>query len=225
MTKTHHSASSSTTLPRLIVFGATRGTGRELVQDALTQGHRVTAFGRSIERLSDLEHHPGLTLVRGDVTDKAAVRAAIKGHDVVLSALGASAFSRAQLREVGTQNIVDAMEASGGGRLISLSVLGAGESWDELPFHIKHIVVPLYLKRAYADHNAQEDVIRRSSLSWVIVRPPFLTNADATGRYQHGKLSELSSPTMKVSRADVAHFMLEQARSDQYLGGAPAISY
>jgi putative NADH-flavin reductase len=141
---------------KLLIFGATGGTGRHLVQQALTQGHTVTAFVRDPARL-DLAH-PNLTAVQGDVLDPAAVERAVPGHDAVLSAIGAPASKTGTLRSVGTRNIVRAMERTGVRRLISQASLGYGDSrsvLDSRPFYFKYLIVPLILGRTFADHARQ----------------------------------------------------------------------
>jgi len=108
---------------KLLVFGATGGTGRELVKQALAQGHQVTAYARNPDKFGDITH-AGLQVVRGDVLDPAAVEKAVSGHDAVLSAIGAGA-GRTTLREEGTRNIVRAMQKAGVCRLICQSSLAS----------------------------------------------------------------------------------------------------
>ena len=168
----------------LLVFGSTGGTGRELLRQALDQGHTVAAFARDPAKIADLEH-ANLRMVRGDVLDPAGVESAMAGQDAVLSTIGAGA-ERTTLREDGTRNIVEAMERTGVKRLICQSSLGVGDSRANLPLFTKYIVVSLFLRHAFADHERQEAVVRQSALDWTIVRPPYLTDGPRTGAYLHG---------------------------------------
>ena len=124
---------------KIVIFGSTGGTGRELIGQALDQGHHVTAQARSPEKLEDLEH-PELAVVRGNVLDQADVEREIDGQEAVLCAIGAGA-DRTTLREDGTRVIVAAMEKLGVSRLVCLSSLGVGDSHANLPFFTKYVIV------------------------------------------------------------------------------------
>ena len=207
---------------KLIIFGSTGSIGKQLVLQALSLGHTVTAFARSKSKLQDIEHNH-LTLYEGDVLDPASVEKAVKGHEAVLCALGAGRKGR--VRSEGTRNIIRAMEKAGIKRFICESTLGAGDSKDNLNFFWKHIMFGWFLKEAYADHELQEKYIKASDLDWTIVRPAAFTDGKATGNYQHGFSSKDKSLKLKISRADVAMFMLMQLTTDEYLKKTPGLSY
>lgn len=207
----------------LVIFGATGATGRELLKQALEQGHEVTAFARSPSKISDIEHVRRHVAV-GDVLDGATVIPAVAGQDAVLCAIGASA-KRSSLREEGTRNIVAAMEETGVRRLICQSSLGVGDSRGNLAFFTRYIIVPLFLRHAFADHERQEAVVKESALDWIIVRPPHLKDGPRTGVYRHGFLATDRGINGRISRADVADFMLEQLTNDTYLHKTPGVSY
>jgi len=206
---------------KLIIFGATGGTGRELVSRALRQGHEVTAFARNPARLGE---ESGLRVLAGDVLDYPAVENALSGMDAALIALGAGLLDKSGVRARGTENVIRAMEKHGVRRLICQSGYGAGESFAGLPFLYRRFIMPVILRRAYADHNRQEDRVRRSALDWTIVRPSNLTDGEAEGKYRVGFTAADKSFTMKISRADTAEFMLRQLTEDEYLHAAPGIS-
>ncbi len=208
---------------KLVIFGSTAGTGRELLEQALEDGHEVSAFARAPEKIDDLEY-PNLRVVQGDVLDSAAVAAAVAGQEAVLCTIGAGA-GRTTLRENATHNIVQAMDAAGVQRLICLSSLGVGDSRANLGFFTKHVVVGLFLRHAFADHKRQEAVIRQSPLEWTIVRPPRLLDTPRTGVYRHGFPPSDRDIKGQISRADVADFMLKQLTDDSYLQRTPGVSY
>lgn len=206
---------------RLLVFGATGPTGLEILETALAEGHRVTAYVRDPAKLQ--LSHPRLEAFVGDVLEPDRVAQAVAGHDVVICAIGAPARNKARLRERGTANIVRAMELHQVRRLIVLSSHGIAETKDELPAIMKYLIVPLYLGPAFADHEAQEAIVRTSGLDWTLVRPAHLTNGPATGAYRKGFAAD-EKTKMKISRADVAGFMLGQvARPDVH--ATIALSY
>jgi len=206
---------------KLAVFGATGTVGRHLVEQALAHGHEVTAFARRPAALK-LEH-AALTRRAGDVLDRDAVADAVAGHDAVLVALGAG--RKGTVRAVGTRHVIEAMSRHGVRRLICETTLGAGDSRAMLNFFWKRIMFGLLLRPAYADHQAQEAAIQASGLDWTIVRPAAFTDGPATGRYRHGFTATAKDLTLKISRADVADFMLRQLTDDSYLRRAPGLSY
>lgn len=207
----------------LIVFGSTGGTGRELINQALDQGHNVAAYARNPDKISDIEH-ASLEVVLGDVLDTANVERAVAGREAVLCAIGAGP-ERTNLREYGTRNIIEAMEKTGVRRLVCQSSLGVGNSRTNLPFFTKYIVVSIFLRHAFSDHERQEGVVRQSSLDWTIVRPPHLKDGPRTGVYQHGFPTTGARIKGWISRADVADFMLRQLVDDAYLHKTPGVSY
>ncbi len=208
---------------RLVVVGSTGGTGRELLKRALEQGHEVVAYARDPTKLNDLKH-PHLEVIRGDVLDSVGVESAVVGKQAVLCTIGAGA-KRTTLREEGTRNIVEAMVRAGVKRLICQSSLGVGDSRANLSFFTKHIIVSVFLRHAFADHERQEAVVKQSSLDWTIVRPPHLTVGPRTGTYRHGFPVTDKHISAKISRADVADFMLKQLTDNMYIRQTPGVSY
>lgn len=208
---------------KVLILGATGKVGRHLVKQALEQGHDVTAFVRSPEKLGPLREK--LRLAKGDVLDIGSLVAATRGQDCVLCALGMPLLNKEGLRATATANIIQAMEEVGVRRLVCLSALGTGDSADLLPFRYKFILVPLLMRHLYADHGLQESHIRQSDLDWVIARPANFVEGKRTGEYRHGFTAADDAPTLKISTADVADFMLKQMDDDTYLRRAPALSY
>ena len=211
---------------KLIIFGSTGGTGRQLVAQALEKGYDVTAFARSPEKLD--QKHQDLKVVKGNVLDFSSVERAIQGQDAVLCSLGMSNIrDKSQLRANAKKNIICAMQKTTVKRFICQSALGAGDSYEALPFHYKYLIAPLFMRHLYADHNMQENYIKKSQLDWTIVRPAILTNGKQTGSYWHGIAAANKSITLKIkiSRADVADFMLKQLADDTYLHKTSIVSY
>lgn len=206
---------------KLIIFGATGTIGRLLVKQAVSNGHHVTAFARRPAALKS--GHQNISRQAGDVLDAHAVTDAVEGHDAVLIALGAG--HKGTVRSAGTRNIIDAMQRHGVRRLVCLSTLGAGDSRDNLNFFWKHIMFGLLLRQAYADHQAKEALIRQSALDWIIARPAAFTDGPATSTYEHGFAATKRNLKLKISRADVANFMLRQLTDDTYLRQSPSLSY
>jgi putative NADH-flavin reductase len=142
----------------------------------------------------------------------------------VLSALGAPAKVNDNVRSIGTNHIIRAMTESGVKRFICMTTLGIGDSREFLPFYFKYFIVPFILKDAFADSERQEKLIMESNLEWTIVRPANLTNGKRTEIYQHG-FTASAKTKLKISRADVADFMLKQLSNNTYLRKTAGISY
>lgn len=210
----------------LLIFGATGGTGRELVKQALEKNHSVTAFARNPYAIT--HKHSNLRIIQGDVMNPASVEHSMKGHDVVLSSIGSPANKIGTIRSEGTQNIIRAMGKKGLRRFVCQTSLGYADSkqlLDQTPLYFKYLIVPFLLKKGFADHNTQEQYIRQSNLDWIIVRPGILTDGDHTGAYKHGFPANDKTVKVKISRADVADFMLNQITDNTYLYKTPGLSY
>ncbi|PWV46920.1 NAD(P)-dependent oxidoreductase [Chitinophaga sp. S165] len=211
---------------KLIIFGATGATGKHMVEQALEQGHLVTAFVRDPSKLGIM--HSNLTIAKGDLMDASSIIPAMQGQDAVLCAIGAPANKTGTVRSDGTRNIIQAMKATGVKRLICQTSLGYGDSkklLDQTPFIFKHIIVPFILKKAFADHALQEEYIKQSQLDWIIARPANLTDEAYTGVYKQGFPATEKKLKMKISRADVADFMLKQLTANTWLRKTPGLSY
>ena len=208
---------------KLIIFGATGSVGRQVVEQALEQGHRVTAFARNPEKL-DMQH-PNLQYLPGDVTDLSAVRQAVQAQDAVVCTLGSGQKLTGTVRSEGTRQIVQAMEQSGVRRFICQTTLGTGDSWGSLNFYWKYIMFGLILRNVLADHERQEGYVQQSRLDWTIVRPGSFVDGEHTGQYRHGFSGGDKTTQLKISRADVADFILKQLGDTSYLNQAASLSY
>jgi uncharacterized protein YbjT (DUF2867 family) len=208
---------------RVLVIGATGGTGRALVEQALAQGHQVTAFVRNPAKLRI--EHANLHVAKGDVLDYATLESAMRGQDAVLSALGHVPYPYpTEIQSDGMRNILRAMQTCEVPRLICETALGIGDSVGRLGLPHTFFILPLILPFYMWDKLRQEELITASDRDWVIVRPGVLTNGEPRGTYRHGpKVGSYLWPAL-ISRADVADFMLKQLKDDGYLGLAPGIT-
>ncbi len=208
---------------KLLVIGATRGIGRNLVEQALDQEHEVAALVRNPQRLNI--SHKMLTVVAGDILDPATVRHAVEGCDAVCITIGIGPTRKpVTVFSEGTKNVIDAMTESSVNMLICVTGIGAGDSQGHGGFFYDKIFNPLLLKTIYEDKDRQEELVRQSSLQWVVVRPGFLTNGPLTQTYQ--ALTEQAGVTAgKISRADVAHFILNEFDQKKYILKTPLLTY
>ena len=206
---------------KLIIFGATGTVGIQLLKQALQQGYEVTAFTRSPEKLESLSQ-TNLRIFKGDLLNPKDVESAMQNHGAVLCAIGDG--NKGNVRATGTKNIITAMQRKGIKRLICQTTLGLGESQGNLNFFWKHIMFGLLLKKAFQDHQLQEHYLVDSNLEFTIVRPSAFTDGEVTRTYKIGFDGNYKKLSLKISRADVADFMLQQLGNQAYLKAAVSIS-
>ncbi len=208
---------------RVVIFGAAGKTGHHLVAQALSAGHEVRAFVRDASRLPI--RHERLQIVEGDVLNATSVEQAVPSTDAVLSALGHTTTSTNDVQTVGVENIVGAMKKSGVSRLVSLTGAGVRDPKDrpKLVDKVFGLLLKLLQPAVLRDAKRHAEVIKTSGLDWVIVRAPRLTDGPRSGEYHVGYVGKNSGT--KISRADVADFMLRQSTDDKYLHQQPMISY
>ena len=211
-------------LTRVLIVGATGGTGRQLVTQALERGHDVTALVRDRSRLPI--EHPRLTVVQGDVLDPASVDAAVRGQDAVLSALGHKRFfGPTRILSEGTRNLLRAMDTHGVSRLVCETSLGIGDSAGRMGLYYTLFVIPVILPFYFWDKARQERLIAASATEWVIVRPGMLISSDQRRVLRSGRGVGSFLRTVRVSRVDVAGFMLDQLATDAYVRTSPGVCW
>ncbi|MGR3485430.1 MAG: NAD(P)-dependent oxidoreductase [Paracoccaceae bacterium] len=207
----------------ILVIGATRGIGRQVVLAGLARGHRIRAMARSA---AEMEPREGLTPISGDATRAEDLRAALDGAGAVIQTLGIPPGLRARMGPTtlfsdATRALLPLMEASGPRRLVAVTGFGTGDSRDAMST-VERIARDLLLGRAYADKAVQERLIRDSALDWTILRPGILTNNRASGRP-----TVIAEPERfrngLVSRADVAAVALDCAQGSRHLHEAPVV--
>jgi len=218
-----NTAHSDLAPPKILVLGATGGTGRLIVKEALARGFSVRVLARSTAKASGLE---GAEVFIGDARDEAVLRNALEGRDAVVSALGTpvSPFKEVALLSSATSALVNAMKAAGASRLVCITGIGAGDSAGHGGFVFDRLILPALLHKVYADKNRQEAIVRDSGLDWVLVRPSVLN--DKPPRNEIRALTDLSGfHGGTIARADVANFVLDQMRTDTWLGRSPLITW
>jgi putative NADH-flavin reductase len=199
---------------KVLIIGGTRGVGREVVLAAHAAGHELTLLARNAERIS--LPVTGVRVVAGDAGDAADIERAVAGQHAVVWTVGVGPTRRpVDLFSRGTQFLLAAMAKHGVRRLVCVTGVGAGDSRGHGGFLYDRIVQPLFMKTVYEDKDRQEAQLRASDVDWTIVRPGTLTNGPATGLTR--VLTNLDGVTAgKISRADVAAFIVEQLASDEY---------
>lgn len=208
---------------KIVVFGASRGVGLQVVRQALEAGHSVTAFVRSPEKFEG--KHPNLTVFKGDAMDAVAVENAIAGQEAVISALGPTRPPVPHMMETSAKNIVAGMKKHGVRRLVSTTGAGVRLPEDKPKFidHFIGFLLNLLAKDVVLDSAENVKVIQASDLDWTVVRYPRLTDGKHTRAYQVGFVSKESGT--QLSRADAADFVLKELTEKRWVKQSPLVSY
>ena len=207
----------------IVVFGATGQTGRLLAERAVRAGHDVTAFARDPARMTLV--HDRLRVVGGDVLDAASVNRAVVGQNAVLSALGSSARNPEPVLSDGVRHVLDAMERHGVRRIVAVSAAGAlGEPAGFWVGNLGLRIFRMWLPGVYRAHRKMLEELQRRDVDWTAVRAVLLTNGPPKGRYRVA-VEGIPRWGFRISRADVADFMIRQLTSDEFLRKMPAIAY
>jgi len=195
---------------RLVVLGATGGTGQEIVRQAIERGHSVTALVRSPEGLKAFRDR--ITVHQGNLLSAAELEPVIQGQDAVLSGFGPRlpvAKADAHLLQQFAVALTSAMPHAGVRRAVVESVAFL---FKDSIFPPAYFLGRLFFPGIVADATAMEQVFAQSELDWTMVRPPELTNKPYTGKYRVRE-GQLPAFGFKISRADVADFMVKTAEN------------
>jgi putative NADH-flavin reductase len=207
---------------KLAVLGATGRTGIPLIQQALDAGNEVVALARTPSKMPI--QHDRLKVVQGDAMNAADVEKVVSGADAVLVAIGHTKDTPRNMQAVAARNIVNAMKKSGVRRLIALTGAGIAAPQDK-PKLFNHLIKLALLTLSpgvYRDSLDYSRIIRESGLDWIIVRGPMLNEGPRTGSYRVGWVGVNTGS--RISRADLADFMLKQARENTFLHQMPMVS-
>jgi putative NADH-flavin reductase len=207
----------------LLVIGATRGIGREVVDMAVEHGHQVRAFARGA---ASIPEGPRLEPWPGDATNSEDLRPAVEGVDGVVMSLGlpkslSFIYRPTRLFSSATAALLPVMEKAKVKRLLVVTGFGAGKSRDRISA-LERIPFHAVFGRAYADKSRQEALIEASDLNWTIVRPGVLTNGPETGVYQVLENPE-SWRNGVIARKEVARFLLTAFELGSHVKEAPVL--
>ena len=207
---------------KILVLGANGRTGRWIVDEALRAGISVNALVRTTGTFQESE---GLRIITGSCEHRKTLDKAMTGVDAVVCALNISRtsdFPWAKLKSPPDlisrtiRQTIDLMYAHGISRLITISASGVGDSADEIPSWFRWLINNSNIGKGYADHEAQEKIVRNTDLEWTIVRPVGLTNSKKTSQVRVSIHGEPRRGLM-ISRRTVARFIVQEIGKREYL--------
>lgn len=208
---------------QIAVLGASGGVGRETVRQALARGWAVTGQSRDASRLAEFAGR--IRLVACAPTDSGGLRDLVRGAGAVVIALGIDRLGPTTLFSDSTAALIAAMRDEGVGRLVAVTGVGAGETRGHGGFLYDRILFPLFTRHRYADKDRQEALIAASGLDWTIVRPaPFARSAPPGPVEAHVALAP-GTVLRRVTRAEVAAFILEELETGRFRGQRPFIGH
>jgi putative NADH-flavin reductase len=209
---------------KLAVFGASGGTGKQVVLQALARGHDVVAVVRRPDALALTGER--LSVHQGDVLDPGSITRAIEGSETVISALGSPARrTPTTIYSEGISNIVAALPAADASRLVAISAAPVGP-WSEVGAFERLVTYPLlefFFGTNYDDMRRMEKILSHSGVGWTIFRPPMLTNRAAKGNYRTSTTGTLPH-AYAITRRDLATAMLDSITDDSLIRRFVAIA-
>jgi putative NADH-flavin reductase len=193
---------------KLLILGATGGIGLQTIRQAIDQGHSVTAFVRSADRLKPFADR--IAIRQGDLLNSIELAKAIRGHDAVLSGFGPRlpiAKTDAKLLRDFAASLTTAMHQA---QLSRAVIVSTAFLFKDALLPPAHLFGRLFFPGVVRDATAMEQIVVGSNLDWTIVRPPQLTDKPFTGKYRV-RIGHLPPFGFNISRADVAHFLVRTA--------------
>jgi putative NADH-flavin reductase len=214
-------------MSNVVVFGANGRTGHLIVREALRLGHDVTAAVRTPDRFpsvptGDLSAEGSLSVVKADVRDPGSVQAAVKGRDVVISAIGPEGRHSHNLYSDAARAFVAAMETTGADRLIAITSSGVRQGDPNFPWWFRNLLSPL-VRELYDDMRLMETAVRQSGVDWTFVRPGHLQDDPPTGTY---RVLDGANPKggWKLTRTDLARFIARELSVRQWSRATPTLA-
>lgn len=214
---------TETRMIKIAVLGASGGIGRRIVERALSRGFDVACQTRTASKLADLS-----TRVRVQAfnpADASRLAEFVRGADAVIFALGIDKAGATTLFSDVTAALITAMKKEGVKRLIAVTGVGAGETRGHGGFVYDWIIFPLFTRKRYEDKERQEALIAASDLDWIIVRPAPFVQGEVAGPIEVHTNVGPDIVLRRITRDEVADFVLEQIDSDRYLRMRPFVGH
>ncbi|MCP4762231.1 MAG: SDR family oxidoreductase [archaeon] len=205
------------------IFGGTGETGMEMIKQGLELGYSFKILARTPSKI-DFKND-NMEIIKGDILQYDIVKKIVENTDAILVAIGADERGETHFYSDATKNIVKAMNECNVKRLSIISAAGVGNDPDpNLDFVTKKIIIPLFFKKVYIDMDRMEKLIVGSNLDYTIMQPPALTRTQLTGTYRT-EIGMSVRKGRKISRADLAQFMVNNIEDKKYFRKKVGIAY
>ena len=198
----------------IAIIGAGAGIGLQAVNQALAKGHFVTALSTNTDQIPS---HPNLIKINGSAVSPLDLKHAIGGSDAVLITVGTKNKKATTLfSDIASTLIKVTNDLNFSSPVLVVTGFGAGESKNYLSFFMR-TVISLFLKDQYVNKTIMEKLITKSAVKWEIIRPGMLTDAVNTSNYKVISGLQKGMKVGKISRADVADFLITEAENPKLL--------
>ena len=206
----------------ITIIGASSGVGYQATLQALEKGYMVSAMSSRHDTLPD---NKNLLKVKGNATDPTDVAKAIANTDAVLITIGTKQKKDTTLFSNMAKAVVKAAEQVNYNRpILVISGFGVGDGYRYAGIFIKS-VISLFLKNQYNDKKLMEDIFEASHLQWEMVQPGILSDTPLKSRYRVYSSFKKGMKVGKISRIDLAEFMLEESINPRYLKNRVVVTY
>lgn len=207
---------------KIAIIGAGAGIGLVSVSQALEKGHQVIALSTNTDTIPN---HPSLTKVNGSATSIEDLKKVIAGTDAILITVGTKNKKATTLfSDIAKALITATDELHYSASVLIITGFGSGESAGYLSFFMR-TVIKLFLKEQYINKTVMEELISKSQMNWEMIRPGMLTNGQLTKKYRSISKLDKQMKVGKISRADVAHYLITEAEQPQNLKKYIALTY
>jgi putative NADH-flavin reductase len=211
-------------MKQIIVFGATGGTGKQVVEQALQAGFKVTVVVRNRQQFTI--NDSALEIIQADVLKPDTFENALNAKDAIVSCLGSRDRGPTNVYSKGVSSITTGMQKAGIKRIICISagaVIVPPKSSFILKFVVKNILQRVF-RYTYEDMLLMENILHESNLNWTVIRAPRLTNGAHTGKYRTAINEALTNPS-SISRADLADFIVNHLSDEKTFKGTVELGY
>jgi putative NADH-flavin reductase len=208
---------------RIAILGSTGFVGKELLEQALQRGYQVKTLVRDPEKLGVYEDI--VEYVLGDVSQADKLEKTVQGADIVISTLPPTGTNNdpekcAKIME----QLVAILERNEVKRFIHIggAVHGGGinENWT-LSRRLLRTYLNIVCKPVLIAKQMEWDILRKSNLDWILVRPPRITKDKPIGPLA---VDEKNLGSVQVNVEDLAGFLLDQINSEKWIEKAPLVA-
>jgi putative NADH-flavin reductase len=208
---------------KIAVLGGTGGTGSHIVKMGLDLGYDVKVLARTPSKMTIRNEH--IEIIQGDALNLVDVEKTIESVDVVFYTLGAAKAGATTIYSETMKNVVEAMKIKKVSRILIISASGVKSDDDKnIGFVTKRIIIPLFLKKTYVDMEKMEDLVMESDLNFTLMSPQMLTTGPLTKSYKT-EIGLSVKNGRKISRADLAHYMINNIANDEISRKKVGIAY
>ncbi len=214
---------------RILILGGNGQTGRLVIDEALRRGHKITAL---IRNPSALPAKKGLNIVKGTPVEPSDIESAFNAvpgdlPTAVIVTLSSPKEKGTRVMSDAHENLVAAMKRHGVSKIATMASFGVGSSFANITMIMRWAISHTSLGYSFADHDHVDEILKKSGLKFVILRPARLTMAKkAPVQFlgDDGKGLGVFAGLGGISRASVASCLVDAVEKSTWDRSTPVIS-